>query len=202
MALNMFYFTQSAEDLFDPVAGLTDPGVMESFRKGLVHARFHLVEALTLAQPGGIHEDLCYHFQVASCLLTAWLDGIAVYVEKKVAVTPAQGAVYWAANRTFIDPQFAELRAIQQTTNDHIIKGGITINTLRNLAKHYMPWSPLSSAGTGNDGGWDIRFPIDSVTKSGPVLRGLMFHVFNDAVDAYEAFGRLMGMQVTQVLKL
>lgn len=184
------YFLQDAEDLLDPLAGLNDPGVIASFYTGLSRAREHLMNAFREAQPGGNHELLCYHFQVGTGLLVALLDGMAVYVEKKVADPPIQGRVYWAGANTFLDPRFAELRSIQQRTTEYIIKGGITVNSLRNLAKHYLPWLPLSDATSGS---WDIRFPINATHKSGPVLKGLLFPLFNDACESYIAFGRLIG---------
>ena len=199
-------FLQDADDLFDPVAGLNDLGVVRSFRMGMVHTREHLVAALRLAQPGGCHDTLCYNFQVGTALLVALLDGMAVYVEKKLAVPPGQqGAVYWARHTTFIDPRFAELRAIQQRTNGYIIRGGITVNTLRNLAKHYLPWLPLSGTSARvADEPWDVRFPLDAAktTLSGPVLSGLLFPLFNDACDACAAFGRLVGQEVGVIQRL
>lgn len=136
------------------------------------------------------------YFQTGTGLLMALLDGMAVYVEKKVAVPPASGRVYWAGATTFIDPRFAALRAIQRRTTDYVIKGGITANTLRNFSKHYLPWVPLS--GHAGDGMFDIMFPIDPVTKSGPVLSGLLFPLFDDAREAYLALGRLLGQNAEE----
>ena len=39
-----------------------------------------------------------------------------------------------------------------------------------------------NSGGMGGDGGYDIRFPIDAVTKSGPILMRLM-HVMRMSRD-------------------
>jgi len=193
--LTVAYF-QDADDLFDPVAGLNDPGVVASFRTGLRHARELLMNARIKAQPGGVHEEMCFYFQAGTGLLMALLDGMAVYVEKKVAVPSASGRVCWAGATTFVDPRFATLRAIQRRTTQYVLKGGITANTLRNFSKHYLPWVPLS--GHAGDGLFDIMFPIDPVTKSGPVLSGLLFPLFplftvNDAREAYLALGRLLG---------
>lgn len=200
--LNLSYFlsSQSAEDLFDAVAGLNNPGVMRSFHTGLRHSRTHLMDALHQAQPGGDHETMCYHFQVGTSLLMSLLDGMAVFVEKKIAVPPTPGAVYWSAQATFLDPRFTELRTVQQQSNDRIIKGGITANTLRNLAKHYVPWVPLAALGSGST--WDIRFPIDAVTKSGPVLHDLLFPLYNDACAAHDALGRLLGVVAATTVPL
>ena len=124
------YF-QTAADLFEPVAGLNDPGVMASFRAALGRVRRHMVDARAAAQPGapGGHEDVCYHFHASTALLMAVFDGLAVYVEKKVAPTPTAAAVvYWASSTTFVDPLFSKLRAVQQRTESYIIKGGITID--------------------------------------------------------------------------
>ena len=190
--MTMAYFIyppQSAEDLFSPLAGLNNPGVMASFHTGIARTREHLMAALAAAQPGGNHETLCYHFHVGASLLSSILDGIAVFVEKKVSDPPMDGVVYWDGPRTFLDPRFAELRELQQTSTQRIIMGGISTNTLQNFAKHYLPWTGLSCVGRS---GWDIRFPIDANTKSGPVLRGLMFPLYNDVCDAYDALGRLL----------
>ena len=180
--LSLLYF-QEAEDLFDPVANLMDAGVVASFHTALVRTREHLVCAAKEAQPGGSHPDLCYHFQVGTMLLMSFLDGLAVYVEKKIAVPTTQQIVYWASHTTFVDPRFSKLRAIQQRTKEYIIKGGITANTLRNFSKHYLPWIKLSDC--SENGGWDIRFPITPTDKSGPLLDGLLYPLFNDAVSAY-----------------
>jgi hypothetical protein len=109
----MICFLQDAEeDSFDPVAELNDPGVMASFHTALTRTREHLLCALREAQPGG--KQLCYQFQVGAALLMALLDGIAVYVEKKVAAPPSQGRVYWAGGGiTFLDPRF-ESRCVRR----------------------------------------------------------------------------------------
>lgn len=197
MKLTLGYILhQDAGALAEPMAGLNDPGVMRSFHTGLVKAREHLVKLLTEAQPGGSHEMLCYHFQVGTSLLMAILDGMAVFVEKKVAETPTDGNVYWERTNTFLDPRFAELKAIKDRTAEYIIKGGITVNSLRNLAKHYLPWVPLSDCSGGT---WDIRFPLTQTDKSGPVIKGLLLPVFNDAVAAYAALGKLINQDVIRV---
>lgn len=194
------YLLQDAQDIFDPIAGMNDPGVMRSFNMGLSRIREHLVDARRAALPSGCHETLCYHFHVGTALLTALLDGMAVYVEKKVAVPGAPGLVYWASETTFIDPRFVELRKIQQRTKEYIIKGGITAQTLRNFAKHYLPWLPLSDATPG--GTWDIRFPINNTDRTGPILSGLLFPLFNDAREACVAFAQLLGQEPTLILPL
>ena len=113
--LSIAYF-QEAEDLFEPVAALNDPGVMASFRTGLCYTRQLLVKTRTKAQPGGVHEDMCFYFQTGTAQLMALLDGMAVYVEKKIAVPPTSGRIYWANANTFLDPRFQDLRVIQQRT--------------------------------------------------------------------------------------
>ncbi|KAG2440394.1 hypothetical protein HYH02_010283 [Chlamydomonas schloesseri] len=144
-----------------------------------------------------MHEELCYEFQVGTALLMSLLDGLAVYVEKKVASPPLAGKVYWESTTTFSDPRFAQLRTIQQRTREYIIKGGITVKSLRNFSKHYLPWLPLASM--GSDGAWDIRFPVDERTRSGPVLRGILFPLFNDAREACVALGALIGQDVSGI---
>jgi hypothetical protein len=47
-----------SEDLFEPIAGLNDPGVLASFIYGLTKAREHLIRAKRLAESSGRHEDL------------------------------------------------------------------------------------------------------------------------------------------------
>lgn len=187
--ITLDYFLQDAAHLFDPVAGLNDPEVMRSFHTGPTKAREHLVKLMAEAQPGGSLEEMCCHFQVGTFLLMALLDGMAVFVEKKVATTSNNDVVYWDRDRTFVDPRFSELKAIKDRTAHYIIKGGITVNTLRNLSKHYLPWVPLSDC---SEGAWDLRFPIAENVKSGPVITGLLVPLFNDAVAAYVAFGKLI----------
>jgi hypothetical protein len=197
--LTLSCLMQEADDLFDPVAGLNDPGVMASSYTGLDKIRDHLVSLLRETQPGGLHDQMCYHFQVATSLLMALFDGLAVYVEKKLATSPAPGIVYWAGTDTFLDPRFAELKAIREQTADYIIKGGITAKSLRNLAKHYLPRLPLADC-TG--AAWDLRFPINSSTKSGPVMKGLLFPLFNDARKACNVLAKHLGQDVREVQPL
>jgi len=188
--LTLAYFLEGGEDSFETVAGINDPGVMISFHNALIHIRAHLMAASAAALPGCSHDDLCYNFQTGTALLVSLLDGIAVYVEKKMQVLPDAADVYWAQDRTFLDPRFAELRVIKERTTEYIIKGGVTANTLRNFAKHYIPWLILSIKTSGH---WDISFPVDATTRTtGPVLRGLLFPLFNDACDACDELGRLL----------
>jgi hypothetical protein len=197
--LTLQYF-QDANDVFDSMAFLNDAGVMSSFHTALESTRQHLVKALQHAQPDGLHEALLLNFHIGTMLLMTFFDGLAVYVEKKVA-HPASSVehIYWASHTTFLDPQFAVLRSIQQRTNDYIIKGGISANTLRNFAKHYLPWVPLTDSTHSGAGVWDIRFPINAKTKSGPLLHGLLFPLFDDACEAYRALGALMHQPVREI---
>eukprot|EP00798_Chlamydomonas_sp_ICE-L_P009306 gene9306-16440_t len=188
-----------AGDLFETVAGLNDPCVIRSFHNALRHIRSHLMAAAAAALPGCSHDDLCYNFQTGTALLVALLDGIAVYVEKKMQVPPASADVYWDRERTFLDPKFAELRAIKERTNENIIKGGVTANSLRNFSKHYIPWLLLSNNTYGH---WDISFPVDATTRTGPVLRGLLFPLFNDACDACDELGRLLNQMPEAIERL
>lgn len=194
---------QGAEDLFDPIAGLNSPGVLASFRTALTHSRAHIARALQLVCSGGNHEDICYEFQAGTSLLMALFDGIAVYVERKVASSPpppgpGHKPIYWAAASTFSDPRFDGLCTIKVRTSDYIIKGGITANSLRNFAKHYLPWVPLASIGP--DGFWDIRFPLDAAgARSGPVLRGLLCPLFGDARAACIELGNLLGQDTSSI---
>jgi len=197
--LTLAYFLQGDGDLFEPVAGLNDPGVMRSFHNALRHIRAHLMAAAAAALPGGSQDDLCYNFHTGTALLVALLDGIAVYVEKKMQEPPADGDVYWDRDRTFLDPMFAELRAIKERTTEYIIKGGVTANTLRNFAKHYIPWLRLSDNTYGH---WDISFPVNATTRTGPVLRGLLFPLFNDACDACDALGRMLNQAPEAIERL
>lgn len=194
----MLDWLQNAGDLFDPVANLNKEGIIHSFHAALTRVREQLILCRTAAQPGGSYEDMCFYFQVATCLVMSFLDGLAVYAEKKLAPCPKPGIVYWASDSTFIDPIFANIRAIQERTKSYIIKGGITANTLRNFAKHYLPWLPIASTDQ-HQNIWDIRFQIDSTTYTGPVLTGLLFPLFNDAREAYVALAALANVPSKQV---
>jgi len=189
---------QTAEDLFGAVAGLNAEGVVESFSAALARARRHLVDAVRCAAPGGTHGDLCYHLHVGASLLFALLDGLAVFVEKKLAQPPTGGRIYWAGAATFLDPRFGRLRAIQERTASYALRGGITADTLRNFAKHYLPWIHLTSM--GRDGSWDARFPIgDDGSASGPLLHGLLFPIFDDACEACRELAHLCGVPCPQL---
>ena len=191
--LTLGFLLQDADDLFDPVAGLNDEGLMRSFHTALDRTRAHLLSALRAAQPGGDHEDMCYNLHVGTSLMMAFFDGLAVYVEKKVACPPAAGPVYWDRPTTFIDPRFAELLAIKERTAERVLKGGISARSLRNFVKHYLPWVRLSGVARGG-GEHDVLFPLGRAgDASGPVIRGLLFPLFNDARDACVAFGKVVG---------
>ena len=106
--------------------------------------------------------------------------------------TSADGSVYWDGHTTFIDSRFAELDKIKHRTTERVLKGGILAKSLRNLVKHYLPWVRLSGMPRGGNE-YDILFPLDQAgNTSGPVLRGLLFPLFNDARDAYIAFGKII----------
>jgi hypothetical protein len=197
--ISLDYFTQSAHDLFEPLAGLNNAGVAQSYHNGLLRVRQHIVALCREAQSGGSHEAVCYNFQVGTSLLMSLFDGLAVYVEKKLATPPTGGIIYWKDARTFVDPRFARLRAIQGRTEGYIIKGGITANTLRNFAKHYLPWLPLTDNSTGS---WDIAFPIDATTKTGPVIQGLLYPLFNDFRRAYIELCSLLNQPAAHVDEL
>jgi hypothetical protein len=191
MTLSLAYFLQSADDIFQPLAGLNNEGIAKSYHDGAQRVRLHIVSLIRAAQLGP-HEDVCYHFQVGTSLLMSLFDGLAVFVEKKLAAPPIQGIVYWKGAITFIDPRFEKLRIIQQRTNDYIIKGGITTNALRNFVKHYGPWLPLTNNSTGS---WDIAFYIDHDTKTGPIIKGLLRPLFNDFCEAYVELCALLSVQ-------
>ncbi len=188
------YFTQSPQDLFEPPAGLNPEGVAKSYHNGLLRAREHIVSLIAEAQPGGSHEKVCYHLQVGTSILMSLFDGLAVYVEKKLSDPPAEGIVHWKGARTFVDPRFADLRMIQQRTEGYIIKGGVTADTLRNFAMHYLPWMPLTDNSSGS---WDIAFPMGSSTdtKTGPVIKDLLRPLFNDFCQAYAVLCSLLKVQ-------
>lgn len=198
--LTTHYLLQGAYDLFDPIAGLNDIGVMKSFQTGLERTRGQLLNIKKEVCPSRTHEEMCYHFHVGTSMLMALFDGMAVYIEKKVSSEPSTGVVYWQGEKTFIDPRFEALRIIKQRTCDYIIKGGITANSLRNFTKHYLPWLPLSDA--TSDGVWDLRFPIDSHNKSGPIHAGLLTPLFNDAVAAYVELGKLLNLAAVDIHNL
>ena len=195
--LTLQYFL-AQDAVFGAVAGLNDPGVVASFDVALRRVREHIVAAMREAE-GTEHALLCYHFHVGTSLLMATLDGLAVYVEKKVQDPPAKGVVYW--HRAFSDPRFSTLREIRDRTNDYIIKGGIDARALRNFAKHYLPWVPLAAIDRAS-GKYDIQFPTGGADgtghaeRSGPVLRGLLVPLFNDACAGVQELGALIGQDV------
>lgn len=196
-----YFLTQDAQDMFDAVAGLNDPGVIASFDQALRRVREHVVAAMREAG-GDSHTQLCYHFHVGTSLLMATLDGLAVYVEKKVQDPPAGGVVYWRT--AFVDPRFHALRAIRDRTNRLVIQGGIDANALRNFAKHYLPWLHLAALDPESRM-YDIMFPTGSVDeagqpeRSGPVLRGLLAPLFNDACEAVRELGALIHQPVPHI---
>lgn len=171
--LTTTYLLQDATDLFDPIAGLNDMGVIKSFHTGLVRTRGHLLNIKKEAC-GGSHEEMCYHFHVGASLLMAVFDGMAVYVEKKLSSEPSSGVVYWQGEKTFIDPRFQTLRVIKQRTCDYIIKGGITASSLRNFSKHYLPWLPLSDATSG--GVWDCDSQSTPATNLARCTKACLLH--------------------------
>jgi len=197
--LTLQYLMQDANDLFDPVAGLNDDGVMRSFFTALDRTRLHLLNALKAAQQCGSHDDMCYNFHVGTSLLMAFFDGLAVYVEKKVAQPATYGIVYWDGSTTFMDSRFSELMEIKIRTTERVLKGGITAKSLRNLVKHYLPWVHLSKMPNMSNE-YDILFPLDQQgNNSGPVIRGMLFPLFNDARDAYIAFGKIIGKSALSI---
>jgi hypothetical protein len=186
------YFCTKATDLFDTVAGLNDQGVSDSFRAALLHVRRHFVDALKDASPGGSHDQLRYNFHIGTSLLMSTLDGLAVYVEMKVKSPPSVERIYWDSESTFIDPRFFKLRQIREKTSQLIIPGSLDVSAIRSVAKHYLPWVNIASMENGN---WDIRFPLSSTQKTGPVLRGLLFPLFDLACAAYYELAKLLGQE-------
>lgn len=190
--LTLSYFMQQAGDLFGD-QHLNNPGVIASFRRCLSKTREHIVRTIELANGHGSHEDLCYNFHVGTMLLMSFFDGLAVYVQKKLAPVPTTGIVYWHNATTFSDPMFAELLVIKDRTNNYIITGGVTAATLRNYSKHYLPCLRLPMV-VGN-GNVDVHFKINENQFTGPLIQGLLTPLFNDGVNAYKALFGLMGMQ-------
>lgn len=198
--------TPTAEDLFDPVAYLNDAGVVNSFKVALEKTRHHLSEGADAAAKLK-YEDMTYHFQVGTQLLMALFDGLAVYVEKKLKTKSTPGNIYWAREKTFSSPEHVGLKQIKERTQERRIEGDITADALRNFAKHYLPWLDLPSGGRG--GIDDIRFKrkvvsdgIETVVTSGPVFRGLLHPLFNDARDAVAVLAKLLKKEVVLVEKL
>lgn len=188
-----YFLSQDAEWLFGDVAGMNTPGVADSFHSALQHTRRHIVEAVRNARTLD-HHNLCYNFQAGTSLLMATLDGMAVYVEKCIASPANSGRVYWADERAvFVDPRFQALKEIRDRTNGYIIKGGVDANALRNFSKHYLPWLDVifKDPVTNED---DILFYIDRTKdmRTGPILRGLLFPLFDDACKAYYEIAALL----------
>jgi hypothetical protein len=106
------------------------PGYGIAYHDGLMRVRHHIVSLSRAVQPGGSHDEECYHFYAGTGLLMSLFDGIAVYVEKKPGAR-------WS-NSDF--PRFASMRAIQQRTEHYMVEGGVTADTLRDVSRQYLPW--------------------------------------------------------------
>lgn len=195
--LTMSYFTQSAEDTFVDASQLNSDGVMKAFHHCLTKTRAHIVSAMKNASGDGSYEDLCYNFHVGTMLLMSFFDGLAVYVEKKLAPSPNEAIVYWHASATFHDPKFSELMKIKVRTNEYIIRGGISTATLRNYSKHYLPCLRIPTM--LGDGPSDIHFQITRANGTGPVISGLLKPLFNDAIRAYQALCRLTENELRRI---
>jgi hypothetical protein len=183
---------ENQEDIFGDASQLNNDRIVHAFHHCLTKTREHLVRAIKNASGDGVYEDLCYDFHVGTMLLMSFFDGLALYVEKKLAPSPTEGTVLWHARSTFHDPKFSQLMAIKMRTNAYIIPGGITMATLCNYSKHYLPCLRLTT--TYGEGPGDIHFLNTSASASatGPIISGLLKPLFNDAICAYQEFCRLM----------
>ena len=191
--LTIAYFMQTTDNIFANASShLNKEGIIKAFHHCLTKTRTHILNTKMHASCGGCYEDMCYNFHVGTMLLMSFFDGRAVYVEKTIAQPPSQrNIVYWHDESTFLDPKFSTLKTIRDNTNNYIIRGGIDTHALRNFSKHYIPCLSISTS--LGDGPQDIHFHINKERVTGPILKGLVFPLFNDAVHAYRELCRLMG---------
>ena len=181
---------------------MNNADVMEMLENSLTNIQTHLTEALKQANSCShdAYELACYNFHAGSSLLVSTLDGLACYLEIKVANPSHQQSinrrprVTWSS-ATFSDPRFSELKRIRDTAEARSV-GPVNFNTLRTFAKHYVPLLDLPSADPRGNGKLDIRFQIPnantSPTKTGPVLQGLLFPLLDDARAAVDVVRGLL----------
>ena len=178
-------------------------GIMAAFDRMLTKIREHLEAARKEAAKGASaeHTQLCYHFQLGTSLLVATLDGLAVYVETKVAdrVKPADcDEVTWADQNVFGADNLKALWDIKERTYTYSIGGNVKVSSLRNLSKHFLPL--LLTPSTNAKGHWDITLPVNAVGHpSGPLLSGLLFPLFNDACDAVREVHTLLKTKASMI---
>jgi hypothetical protein len=176
---------------------LFTPNVTMSFYVSLVRIRHQIIFLMREMLPSGNYDEMCFSFQTSLGLLMACFDAMALFTEKKLAPSPCPDIVEWDNPRVFIDPKFKNLKDIRDRTSEYILKGGITMNILRNMSKYYFPWIP--HAESIDDNLWDIRFTIDLYTKSGPVVRELLVPLYNDACEAYLEVCKLMDITPNEI---
>lgn len=166
---------------------VSDAEVVSGFHMGLCHTREHLLLALRHAYPGGSHGEMCYNLHAGVTFLMAIFDGIAMFVETRVAQPPARHLMLWENEEmTFLDPRFAALRAIQVRTNDRIILHGCAIR--REIATIFAPWQVCAEE---MDDVWDVHLS----SGSRPLMRDLVFPLFNDALEALTVLYGLLGLE-------
>ena len=138
--------------------------VLAAFHMGLRSSREHLQAALHQAYPNGSHAELSYNFYVGTALLMAIFDGMA-YSQEHV---------------------FEKLVTIQKRSLDRDING-VTMATLRqDIVSGFKPWCVRAEETDNCD--------VHLTSGSGPLLRGLVFPLFNDAVEALGVLYGLAGM--------
>lgn len=103
----------------------------------------------------------------------------------------------------FVHERFSVLKEIRDRTNTYLLKGGINVKAVRNFSKHYLPWLPLPAVDPITCQ-FDIQFYIDSANtiRSGPILSGLLFPLFNDACDAYREIANLINQRIASIAPL
>ena len=176
---------------------LFTPNVTTSFYVSLVRIRHQIIFLLREMLPCGNYEEMCFSFQTSISLLMSCFDAMALFIEKKISSSPCPDIVEWDNPRVFIDPKFKSLKEIRDRTSEYILKGGITMNILRNMSRYYFPWIPNSEL--VEDNLWDIRFTIDLHTKSGPVVRDLLVPLYNDACEAYLEICRVLDISPNEI---
>jgi len=151
---------------------LSDAEMLAAFRTGLHRTREHLLNALLEAHPGGSHGEMCYNLHAGGALLMGIFDGIALRAEK----CP-------------FDHRIGALLAVQERSLNRCIPGATMDSIRRDIVSGFEPWNV--HAEEGDDDTWDMCL----TTGSAPLLRGLMFPLFNDAVEALAALYVLVGLE-------
>lgn len=146
---------------------LSETGVLTAFHTGLRRSKEHLLAALHEAHPGGSHVELSYNFHVGVALLMAIFDGIALHSEKRV---------------------FATLLKVQERSLNRDINGATMATLHHDIVTGFKPWKVRVEK---TDDTWDVHL----TSGSGPLMRDLVFPLFNDACEALTILYGLAGLE-------